>query len=110
MDARTFGFELPAEMTSENRGKDRVSVALTARLRDRASNKYDVHVLDMSVTGFRAEAHHGLDQGMIVWLTIPGMQGLEATVAWRRGKIIGCRFAQPLYPAVLDHLVKTLSR
>lgn len=83
---------------------------MAARLRDRAGNKYDVHLLDLSITGFRAEAHYSLDQGSIVWLTIPGMQGLEATVAWRRGTVIGCSFRQPLYPAVFDHIVRTLSR
>ncbi|MBN8808093.1 MAG: PilZ domain-containing protein [Sphingomonas sp.] len=109
MDARTFEF-VPAGPLGESRRQERVAVAMTARLRDRASNKYDVHLLDLSVTGFRAEAHQALDKDMIVWLTIPGMQGLEATVAWRRGKIIGCHFRQPLYPAVLDHIVRTLGR
>ena len=110
MDARTFAFETPADPAGEHRSQHRVAVAMTARLRDRASNKYEVRLLDLSVTGFRAEAHYALDQDMIVWLTIPGMQGLEATVAWRRREVIGCRFRQPLYPAVLDHIVRTLSR
>ena len=83
---------------------------MLARLRDRHSNKYDVTLLDLSVTGFRAEAHYALDSGQIVWLTIPGMQGLEATVAWRRGQVIGCSFRNPLYPAVLDHIIKTIGR
>jgi hypothetical protein len=110
MDARTFGFEVPAGAAGDNRGRERVAVTMSARLRDRASNKYDVHLLDLSVTGFRAEAHASLDKDMIVWLTIPGMQGLEATVAWRRRDVIGCRFTQPLYPAVLEHVVRTLGR
>lgn len=83
---------------------------MAARLRDRHANKYTINLLDLSVTGFRAEAHYSLDAGQIVWLTIPGMQGLEATIAWRRGLEIGCSFRQPLYPAVFDHVVKTLGR
>lgn len=110
MDARTFGFELPAGEADDHRRQRRVAVAMAARLRDRASNKYDVHLRDLSVTGFRAEAHYGLDAGGIVWLTIPGMNGLEATIAWRRGNVIGCHFRQPLHPAVFDHIVATLSR
>ena len=83
---------------------------MAARVRDRHGNKYSVSLLDLSVTGFRAEAHYALDPGQIVWLTIPGMQGLEANIAWRRGRVIGCSFRHPLYPAVLDHIVKTLGR
>lgn len=108
MDARIFGFDRPEGGGNEHRREERLSIATVAKLRDRHSNKYDVRLLDLSVTGFRAEAHYALDAGQIVWLTIPGMQGLEATVAWRRGIEIGCSFRQPLYPAVLDHIVKTL--
>ena len=110
MGVRTFGFDSPIGGQSDHRRQERVGVRLAARLRDRAGNKYDVHLLDLSVTGFRAEAHYGLDAGTIVWLTIPGLQGLEATVAWRRGAVIGCQFRQPLYPAVFDHVVRTLGR
>ncbi len=108
MDARAFGFDRTVSSDADHRRQERVSVAMPARLRDRHSNKYDVTLLDLSVTGFRAEAHYALDSGQIVWLTIPGMQGLEATVAWRRGQVIGCSFRNPLYPAVLDHIVRTL--
>ena len=85
MDARIFGFDRPEGGGNEHRREERLSIATVAKLRDRHSNKYDVRLLDLSVTGFRAEAHYALDAGQIVWLTIPGMQGLEATVAWRRG-------------------------
>src|SRR3569623_552204 len=108
MNARAFGFDTPVGGTSDHRSQERVGVRMPARLRDRAANKYDVHLLDLSVTGFRAEAHYSLDAGAIVWLTIPGLQGLEATVAWRRAAVLGCKFRQPLYPAVLDLIVRSL--
>jgi hypothetical protein len=110
MDARTSGFEQPVGSDDDHRRQERVHVAMAARVRDRHGNKYAVHLLDLSVTGFRAEAHYSLDVGQIVWLAIPGMQGLEANIAWRRGLEIGCSFRQPLYPAVLDHIVKSLGR
>ena len=68
--------------------------------------RFDIRVLDMSVTGFRAEAHYGLDPGDLVWIKLPGLQGLEATIAWRDKEIVGGRFCQPLHPAVLDHLIQ----
>jgi len=108
MDAHMSGPDRAGEGDDDHRQQQRVPIAIPARLRDRHSNKYNVRLLDLSVTGFRAEAHYALDAGQIVWLAIPGMQGLEATVAWRRGLEIGCSFRQPLYPPVLDHIVKTL--
>jgi len=94
---------------SDLRHHQRVPLEVQALLRDRRSNKYTVHLLDLSTTGFRAEAHYGIDEGSIVWLTIPGMQGLEAVVAWRRGQVIGCRFQNPLYQPVFEHIVRTLA-
>lgn len=88
-----------------NRDRKRSPFSIAATLRDRASNKFHVTLIDLSATGFKAEAHPSLDPGAIVWLTIPGMQGLEATVMWRRRTIVGCRFNHPLHPAVFDHLV-----
>ncbi|MBN8815376.1 MAG: PilZ domain-containing protein [Sphingomonas sp.] len=78
-------------------------------LRDRRSNKFHVHLVNLSTTGFQAEAHPSLDPGAIVWLTIPGLQGLEATVMWRNRDVVGCKFNHPLHPAVFDHLVAKLS-
>jgi hypothetical protein len=108
MDAHMSGSDRAAEGDDDHRQQQRVPIAIPALLRDRHSNKYNVRLLDLSVTGFRAEAHYAIDAGQIVWLVIPGMQGLEATVAWRHGLEIGCSFRQPLYPPVLDHIVKTL--
>lgn len=93
------------EDTGENRDRVRAAFRIAATLRDRASNKFSVQLIDLSVTGFQAEAHPSLDPGAIVWLTIPGMQGLEATIMWRRRQVVGARFNQPLHPAVFDHLV-----
>jgi len=88
-----------------NRERPRAPFRIAAVLRDRSSNKFHVHLVDLSTSGFQAEAHPSLDPGAIVWLAMPGMQGLEATVMWRRRAVIGCRFNQPLHPAVFDHLV-----
>jgi len=108
MDTHSFGFDRATDGDDDHRRQQRVPVVMRARLRDRHANKYHIRLLDLSVTGFRAEAHYSLDAGQIVWLAIPGMQGLEATIAWRRGEEIGCSFRQPLYPPVLDHIVRTL--
>jgi hypothetical protein len=110
MDARTFNFESSVIGRRDNRRQPRIHLFLDAQLRNRGAGKVRIRVVDMSTTGFRAEAHYGLNAGDVVWITLPGMQGLEAVVAWRENQIIGCRFVQPLHPAVLSHIVKSAAR
>ncbi|MEO5493340.1 MAG: PilZ domain-containing protein [Sphingomonas sp.] len=99
----------PDDVGGDNRDSARASFRIAATLRDRRSNKFEVHLVDLSTSGFQAEAHPSLDPGAIVWLVIPGMEGLEATVMWRKRAVIGCKFNQSLHPAVFDHLVQRQS-
>jgi len=91
---------------ADSRRALRRPVHLAAQLRDRGATKFSIELIDLSVTGFRAESSFILHEGTLVWLTLPGMAGLEATVMWRDGFLYGCAFAKPLYPAVFDHIVK----
>ena len=103
-----FG-DMPAG-EADHRCALRRAVTFKAKLRDRSSSRFDIAVLDLSATGFRAEVDYSLDPGAIVWIALPGLQGLEATVAWRRGTTIGAAFRQPLYPAVFEHIVALAAR
>ncbi|MBN8816490.1 MAG: PilZ domain-containing protein [Sphingomonas sp.] len=110
MNAHVFGIDAPVATRDDNRRQPRHEVVLRARLRNRATAKFDIRIIDMSVTGFRAEAHYGLNVGDIVWIKLPGLQGLEANIAWRHKEIVGGHFRQPLHPAVLDHLIANGAR
>ena len=89
----------------EHRGALRKPVQLDAQLRDRGSSKFAIRVIDISTTGFRAECEFRLHEGTLVWLTLPGMAGLEARVAWRDGNFLyGFVFAQPLHEAVFERI------
>jgi|SRR5690242_5820922 len=89
----------------EQRRALRKPVRLSGQLRDRGAAKFAVDILDLSTTGFRAETTTRLYEGTIVWLTFPGMAGLEARVAWIDRHLCGCAFSQPLHPAVFDRIV-----
>jgi hypothetical protein len=90
---------------SNKRAAPRKPVDLDAQLRDRGASKFAIRVVDISTTGFRAECEFRLHEGTLVWLTLPGMAGLEARVAWRDGNFLyGFVFAQPLHEAVLDRI------
>ena len=89
-----------------NRRALRKPVRLRAQLRDRGTTKFEIDVIDLSTSGFRAETSFTLWEGHTVWLTLPGLAALEAKVAWRDGFRYGCAFERPLHPAVFDHIVR----
>lgn len=90
-------------LPSEHRRTVRLDVKLNACLREPGSaQKFEVDIIDLSMTGFRFETSFTIKAGSKVFVTIPGMSALEATVAWGRGYVYGAEFNQPLYPAVFD--------
>ena len=99
------GSLLTAPAHAENRTALRRSVRMRAHLRDRGTTRFEIDVLDLSTTGFRAQTSFSLWPGATVWITLPGLSGLESTVAWREQTLYGCAFTKPLYPAVFEHIV-----
>ena len=91
--------------SDENRLALRKAVKMKAHLRDRGNTRFEIEVVDLSVTGFRAQTSFTLWPGTTVWLTLPGLAALEAVVAWRDKFRYGCAFSKPLHPAVFDHIV-----
>jgi hypothetical protein len=84
----------------------RLDVAFNAGLREPGSTRFQISVVDLSVTGFRCETSFTLREGATVWLTIPGLSGIEAVVAWKDHFHYGCSFKAPLHIAVFDHIAK----
>ncbi|WP_294289530.1 PilZ domain-containing protein [uncultured Sphingomonas sp.] len=93
----------------DSRATTRRSVGVEAKARDRNGSRYKVRVIDLSRTGFKAECVHTLRAGTMIWLSLPGLQSLEAEVAWQRGEFIGAAFHQPLHQAVFDHVTRMLA-
>lgn len=83
----------------------RTAVALGVGLRRSGSRKVSVDIKDVSTHGFKAEVFEAIGSAERVWLTLPGLEGREATVAWAKGYEIGCEFVSPLHPAVLNTIV-----
>ncbi len=91
----------------EHRRTVRLDVRFNACLREPGSaQKFEVDVIDLSMTGFRFETSFTIRPGSKVFVTIPGMSTLDATVHWGRGFVYGAQFDQPLYAAVFDMIAK----
>jgi hypothetical protein len=96
--------------TGDNRGTLRRPVKLKARVRDRRTSRFDVNVVDLSLTGFRGDTVFLLTPGARIWIMLPGLASLEAEIAWCRNNQFGARFRQPLYPAVFEHIAELAGR
>lgn len=90
----------------DNRYAARLDVKLDALLRELGSaNRFEIHVTDLSLTGIGFTTSFRLNIDQLVTITIPGLAGLEARVAWVSGFNYGCAFERALHVAVFDHLV-----
>jgi hypothetical protein len=90
----------------DGRRANRIDVRVSATIREHGSTKFDVMVGDISVTGFRFETIFSLREGSRIWITLPNLAPLESVIQWRREPQYGASFANPLHPAVRDHLVQ----
>ena len=89
----------------DGRAAERKPVGISAHLRELGGSRLDVEVLDLSRTGFRTSCIYNIAAGTRVWLTLPSFAAMEAVVAWRDKTGFGCKFVQPLHPAVFHHIV-----
>ena len=100
----------PAEAPSKARMAQRVEVSFGAALRQRGATGVSVQVADLSTNGFRVATHLELQPGTDVWLRLPGLEPCHARAVWCRGHHVGCEFVRPLHPAVLQMIVRNMTR
>ena len=88
----------------DNRATLRRPVTFKARVRDRGTARFEITVVDLSLTGLRGETLFTLTPDTSIWIMLPGLSSLEAKVAWQSRDQFGARFAQALHPAVFEHI------
>ncbi|WP_421838174.1 PilZ domain-containing protein [Novosphingobium sp.] len=64
-----------------------------------------VALSDLTCRSARIESMDAVKPGMLVWITLPGLEARPATVDWTSGFTAGLRFEAPLHPAVLDAIL-----
>jgi hypothetical protein len=87
---------------SERRGSARLPVDIGARVRELGSEGYEAKVLNISETGFMAEAEGEFEVGTRIWLILPGRDRANALVRWIAGTKLGAEFAEPISLEGLD--------
>lgn len=81
------------------RRDERVGTRASAVAR-RGSQREQVTVYDLSPRGARFRFLTHFEPGQLVWLRLPYLEPLAATVVWVNGRDAGCSFTVPLHPAV----------
>lgn len=101
--------QLFTEPGADLRQVDRHPLQIGVALRKQGEGAIQVSLTDISTHGFRVEARDALRPGRNVWLKLPGIESLFAQVVWSDGERIGCQFAAPLHPGVVDRLLASAS-
>lgn len=90
----------------EDRSAPRTRLSIPASLRPSGSRGFQTVVQDLSLSGFSAMAINRLHPGTLCWLTMPGMESMEAQVIWWNNSLVGCAFHQLLNPIIHDNLLE----
>jgi hypothetical protein len=64
-----------------------------------------VTLSDLTCRTARIDSMEALKPGVLVWITLPGIEARPAVVDWTSGFTAGLRFEAPLHPAVLDAIL-----
>ena len=92
----------------EVRRAERVPLNCEAEFRRHADARYSVELLDFSPEGCCIQPPVRVQPGESVWLRIPGMETIHASVAWTEEWKAGLKFDRPFHPAVFDSVAKRL--
>jgi hypothetical protein len=80
----------------DRRRASRHPVEIGAKVRELGSEGFEARVLNISETGFMAEAEGDFEVGTRIWLILPGRERANALVRWIAGSKIGAEFAEPI--------------
>jgi len=89
----------------EDRSAPRHKITIPAQLRQSGGRGFQTVVHDLSLSGFSATAVNRMHPGAVCWLTLPGLESLQAEVVWWENALCGCAFTQLMSPIVHDNLL-----
>ena len=89
----------------EDRCGARTRLVIQAQLRASGARAFQTDVQDLSISGFSAKSINRMHEGQLCWLTLPGLESLQAQVVWWEDCIVGCAFTELLNPIVHDSLI-----
>ena len=98
----TGRYEVAAQ---EDRSAIRTKLVIPAQLRASGARSFQTTVNDLSLSGFSATSLNRMHVGTVCWLTLPGLESLQAEVVWWEDGQCGCAFSRLLSEIVHDNLI-----
>lgn len=95
----------PAFQTTGGRRTDRAPFDAAVVFRA-GTRKATVKIRDISTLGARVSGVYLVHEGDRFFLTLPGLESIEARVAWVTDFEFGCEFMKPLNPVILENLMR----
>ncbi len=91
------------------RRAQRVPIIAEIALRRSFDTRYAVNLLDFSSAGCRVELVERVLPGARLWISLPGIETIEARACWVDEFVAGVEFIAPLHASVFDMLVARMS-
>lgn len=95
----------PAEQNGRRRSP-RAPVSLDARIGRGGFDRTLCRVVDLSIHGARLQTYSMLRTGTMIWLTLPKVGQVAATIIWADDFSAGCQFQTPLDEAAFQDLIE----
>jgi PilZ domain len=91
-----------AYAAQEDRSAHRVRLSIPATFRAAGGNRFQTVVRDLSLSGFSATAITRIPVGTQCWVTLPGLDAMQAKSIWWERGLVGCALEQLLTPTEYD--------
>ncbi|WCM28883.1 PilZ domain-containing protein [Sphingomonas sp. QA11] len=102
-----FAAEFEPAMSNGRRRSPRAPVSLDARIGRGGFDRALCKVTDVSLHGARLHTYSSLRKGSMIWLTLPRLGQVAATIMWADDFEAGCQFQHPLddgdFATLVDH-------
>jgi hypothetical protein len=95
----------PAELNGRRRSP-RAPVSLDARIGRGGLDRTLCRIVDLSEFGARLQTYSALRVGSMIWLTLPMVGQVAATIIWADDFLAGCQFQTPLEKAAAEALIE----
>lgn len=94
-----------AHASQEDRCSPRTRITIPGTLRPSGSRGFQTVVHDLSIAGFSCTAINRLHPATHCWLTLPGLEAMQAQVVWWDNGIVGCAFSSLLSPIIHETVI-----
>lgn len=105
MSATEWNTNIYGQAALEDRSAPRKRINIPASLRPSGESSFRTVLLDLALGGFCATAGQWMQPGNRCWLTLDGMDAMEAEVTWWDAGRVGCAFYKLLSPSAHDNIL-----